>query len=144
MMVWTVSKSLAGAALLAFAVAPALAQPDLFAELDALSDASADEATGVKFATEQAGRGEYLEALATLERVMAAFPKSTDARLLHAIYLCRIDDKQGGLAEIDEMKEKVFGKELLEQAKQICVAPPPPPVEGAAPESASAAGETEQ
>lgn len=101
------------------------AQTDPFSELDAFSDVSANQATGVQFATEQAARGEYLEALATLERVLAVFPKSTDARLLHAIYLCRIDDEQGGLAEIAEMKEKVFGKELLEQARVTCVARPP-------------------
>lgn len=107
--------------------APLAAQTDPFAELDALSDVSADEATGVEFATKQAARGEYLEALATLERVLAVFPKSTDARLLHAIYLCRIDDEQGGLAEVAEMKEKVFGKELLKRAKNACFAPSPAP-----------------
>src|SRR5688572_6817175 len=44
-------------------------------ELDALSDLSADESAGITAAREQAGRGEYLEALATLERVLAAHPK---------------------------------------------------------------------
>ena len=89
-------------------------------ELDALSDAATDEATGLSVAREQAGRGEYLEALATLERVLAVHPQSREARLIHAIYLCEIDDRRGGLVEIDKLKEKHYGKELLAQARARC------------------------
>lgn len=91
-----------------------------FEELDALSDASSDEATGIQTARDQASRGEYLEALATLERVLAQHPKSREARLIHAIYLCRIDDRRGGLVEIDKLKKKHYGKELLEEARAMC------------------------
>src|SRR5688572_21194691 len=77
-------------------------------ELDALSDLSANEEAGIAAASEQAGRGEYLEALATLERVLAVHPKSRAARLIHAIYLCRVDDRRGGLVEIDRLKEKHY------------------------------------
>ena len=89
-------------------------------ELDALSDLSADEGAGITAAREQAGRGEYLEALATLERVLAAHPRSHDARLIHAIYLCEIDDKRGGLVEIDKLKEKNYGERLLAEARAMC------------------------
>ena len=89
-------------------------------DLDALSDASSDEATGIQTARDQASRGEYLEALATLERVLAQNPKSREARLIHAIYLCRIDDRQGGLVELDRLKKKHYGKELLEEARAMC------------------------
>lgn len=89
-------------------------------ELDALSDLSADEATGIAAAREQAGRGEYLEALATLERVLAAHPRSHDARLIHAVYLCEIDDRRGGLVEIDKLKEKQYSEQLLAEARAMC------------------------
>lgn len=114
--------------------APATAQS--FAELDRLSDLTASEDTGIAAAQEMAERGAYLEALATLERVMAAFPRSAGARLLHAVYLCRIDDRQGGLVEIDQMDEDLFGAENIADARERCsrpyvepraVAPPAPP-----------------
>lgn len=89
-------------------------------ELDALSDSTADEEVGIQAARDQADRGEYLEALATLERVLAQNPKSREAALIHAIYLCRIDDRRGGLVEIDKLKEKHYGKELLNEARAMC------------------------
>jgi len=92
------------------------------AELDALSDQSADEDAGIAFAREQAKRGEYLEALATLERVLATHPKSHEARLIHAVYLCEIDDVQGGLVELGKLKKKTYGKELLAEARAMCEA----------------------
>jgi hypothetical protein len=101
-----------------------LAGPPLSAEtleeLDALSDASLDEAAGIAAAREQAGRGAYLEALATLERVLAVHPKSREGRLIHAVYLCEIDDKRGGLVEIDRLKEKHYGRQLLDEARARC------------------------
>ena len=89
-------------------------------ELDALSDLSIDEEAGIIAASEQAGRGEYLEALATLERVLAVHPKSRAARLIHAIYLCRIDDRRGGLVEIDRLKEKHYDRQQLAEARAVC------------------------
>ena len=89
-------------------------------ELDALSDLSTDEAGGIAAAQEQAGRGEYLEALATLERVLAAHPRSHEARLIHAVYLCEIDDRRGGLVELDKLKGKQVGRELLAEARVRC------------------------
>ena len=101
-----------------------LASPQLSAEtldeLDALSDASLDEAAGIAAAREQAERGAYLEALATLERVLAVHPKSREGRLIHAVYLCEIDDKRGGLVEIDRLKQKHYGRELLAEARARC------------------------
>ena len=101
-----------------------LASPPLSAEtldeLDALSDASLDEAAGIAAAREQAGRGAYLEALATLERVLAVHPKSREGRLIHAVYLCEIDDKRGGLVEIGRLKQKHYGRELLAEARARC------------------------
>jgi len=93
-----------------------------FADLDALSDVATDEAAGIAAAREQAGLGEYLEALATLERVLAVHPQSRDARLIHAIYLCEIDDRRGGLVEISKLKEKHYSRQLLAEARARCEA----------------------
>jgi hypothetical protein len=89
-------------------------------ELDALSDLSVDEGAGIAAAKDQAERGEYLEALATLERVLAVHPLSHEARLIHAVYLCRIDDKRGGLVELDKLKAKYYGGQLLSEARAMC------------------------
>lgn len=89
-------------------------------ELDALSDLSVDEGAGIAAAKEQAERGEYLEALATLERVLAVHPLSHEARLIHAVYLCKVDDKRGGLVELDRLKKKYYGGDLLSEARAMC------------------------
>lgn len=112
--------ALTAAAIIWLGTAPLQVAAQSIEELDALSDSSNDEAGGIQAARDQAARGEYLEALATLERVLARNPKSREARLIHAIYLCRIDDLRGGLIEIDKLKEKHYGKELLEDARAMC------------------------
>lgn len=91
-----------------------------FEELDRLSDISANEESGITAAREQARRGAFLEALATLERVMAVHPRSANARMLHAYYLCAIDDLQGGRVEIDNMDEDDFGRDNLAELRQRC------------------------
>ncbi|QFT78494.1 hypothetical protein [Erythrobacter sp. THAF29] len=91
-----------------------------FEQIDAIIDASGDEGSGLALAREQASRNEYLEALATLERVLAENPKSREARLMHAVYLCRIGDRQGGLVEIAQLKKKHYGKEVLAEARDRC------------------------
>lgn len=113
------------------------------ADLDRLTDLTTSEDSGIAAAREQARRGMYLEALSTLERVMAANPRSGAAQLLHAVYLCRIDDRQGGMVEIDRMDVDAFGQQNINDARDQCsrpyvepvhnappVAPPPPPASG--------------
>jgi hypothetical protein len=39
---------------------------------------------------------------------------------MHALYLCRIDDVQGGLVEISRLKEKHYSKDLLKEARALC------------------------
>ena len=114
------SATLLTAILLAGGLAVAPVAAETLEELDALSDSSADEAMGIAMAKQQADRGEYLEALATLERVLAVHPKSASARLIHALYLCKVDDKRGGLVEIDKLKKKEYGKELLAESRALC------------------------
>ena len=102
----------------AFLVVPTSAET--LEELDAMAEVATDEEGGILFAQQQAQRGEFLEAIATLERVLALHPKSQAARLIHAIYLCQIDDKPGGTAELDKLKRKNFSDEIWSQAMMIC------------------------
>lgn len=111
---------LIGAGLIIACCATSPASAETLEELDALIDASSDEQSGIAMAREQASRGELLEALATLERVSAENPKSREARLIHAIYLCRIDDKQGGMVELSKLKKKHYGEETLAEARRRC------------------------
>lgn len=112
--------ALMGAGLMTIAYTAVPLHAQTFEQLDALIDASSDETTGIAFAREQASRNEYLEALATLERVLAENPKSREARLIHAVYLCRIGDIQGGLVEIDQLKTKHYGEQVLNEARSRC------------------------
>lgn len=93
---------------------------DILAELDQLAETAADEASGLLLAQEQAKAGEFLQALGTVERVLALHPKSQSGRLLHAVYLCQIDDLPGGEAEMDKLKKKNFPEELWGQAQALC------------------------
>lgn len=106
------------AAGLALAAPPAIAET--LDELDVLSDATADERRGIAMAQEQAARGDFLDAISTLERVLAAFPKSADARLLHATYLCLIDDRAGGAVELGKLKEKNYVGDDFAFARERC------------------------
>lgn len=89
-------------------------------QLDALSDQTADEQNGIELARKQTERGELLEALATIERVLTRFPGSAEARLNHAMLLCRIGDPQGALIEFDRLKEKNYPPQALRQAIANC------------------------
>jgi Tfp pilus assembly protein PilF len=93
---------------------------ETFEELDQLSDASAEEETGIQLAQEQAERGELLEALATLERVLASEPKAHDARLLQAYYLCKVDDIRGGKVALSKLKKKRYEDEDLNVVYAQC------------------------
>ena len=93
------------------------------ADLDVLSDRSVNETNGIALAQEQAGQGAYLEALATLSRVLAANPKSDSAKLLHAFYLCKIDDRLGGAVEVGKLKQKNYNKADLAAVRSQCGMP---------------------
>lgn len=129
------------AVLLALALPGAPASAETLDQLDALSDVAADEAGGIAFARAQADRGEYLEALSTLERVLASFPTSHTALLDHAATLCMVDDLQGGRVELQLLRERDYDARELSDARAICdgvptvsaPSPAPPPVQAQAP-----------
>ena len=100
------------------ATAPVSAET--LADLDVLSDRSLNETNGLALAQEQAGQGAYLEALATLARVLAENPKSDGARLLHAFYLCKVDDKMGGAVELGKLKQKKYDAATLATVRSQC------------------------
>ena len=100
----------AGAAVLTLPAAPlAAATP---AELDTLVSASAQPASGIALARKQIRAGNMLDALATLERVMINNPRSSEARLLHASVLCRIDDRRGASVELDTLRGRTISQAL--------------------------------
>jgi hypothetical protein len=104
-----------GAALVA---APAAGQT--LEDLDSLVQASAKPKEGLAVARAQAGAGEWLDALATLERVLAAEPKHKQARLLHASILCRLDDADGAKLEFSRLKSGDYKKAEWADATAPC------------------------
>ncbi len=108
------------AAIFIFAQPVTAVYAETIPELDAMAEVAVDEEKGIAFAQEQSGRGEFLEAIATLERVLALHPKSDSARLLHAVNLCKIDDQLGGAVEIGKLKQKNFAPELWADVKKLC------------------------
>ncbi len=82
---------LPGCLVLLLAALPAAAHS--VEELDALTAASQAEQAGTALAQQQAAQGQWLEALATLDRVLAVNPRSQGSRLLHALYLCEVGDR---------------------------------------------------
>jgi hypothetical protein len=79
-------------------------------DLDRLVMASQKPADGLALARSQADSGAMLEAMATLERVLAADPKHKQARLLHASMLCRVDDPTGAGVEFARLKPRDYKK----------------------------------
>ncbi len=101
-------------------LAPAAA--DSLAQLDLLATASEDPVQGLALARQQAAGGALLEALATLERTLAAHPKTKPALLLHASLLCRLDDRAGGEVEFARLKKGDFKKPDWAAARAPCEA----------------------
>ena len=113
----------AGAACMA---SPALAQSDPVAELDALVGDTNDPVSGVALARQEIGAGELTIAVATLERVLMAFPRADAALLLHASLLCRLDDRPGGRAEIAALRNASFPESAWGEVTAACGAMPRP------------------
>ena len=97
---------------------PALAETPL--ELEALARATETSATGLALARRQIANGELLDALATLERLIVNDPGNYQARLLHARVLCRIDDPQGSLIEVDALRGHDFTPAQWAEAMTPC------------------------
>jgi Flp pilus assembly protein TadD len=106
---------------LATVIAAPLAAQTLEA-LDSLVQASAKPKEGLALARSQAEAGTLLDALATLERVLAIEPKHKQARLLHASILCRLDDADGAKLEFGRIKAGDYKKADWAAATAPCTA----------------------
>ena len=73
------------------------------ADLEDLSRAAEQPASGLSLAHKQAAEGRLLDALSTLERVIINHPASDDAWLYHASLLCQLDDRQGAMVEFESL-----------------------------------------
>ena len=89
---------------------------------EALVRATAQPATGLALARRQIAAGDLTLAMATLERVILAQPEAGEARLLHAGLLCRLDDRQGSLVELDVLRGRDFPPALWREATEPCEA----------------------
>mgnify|MGYP000874508311 CR=1 FL=1 len=110
------------AALCSVAAAPARA--DSVERLQWLSTMTDRGAWGVQLARDQMAQNQLLEAIATLERVMLNHPEETEAQLLHASLLCRVDDPQGAAMEFGLLHKANFA----DQSWADAIAPCPPGV----------------
>lgn len=99
-------------------VHPALAQS--VEDLDQLVQASGSVEDGLELARSQVNAGSFLEALATLERIMPLAPKNKQVRLRHASILCMIDDRTGASVEFGRLKAKDYPKAQWAAANAPC------------------------
>lgn len=99
---------------------PALA--DSIAELETLSRGTATAEAGLALARKQAAGGDLLGAMATLERVLISHPEAEEALLQHASLLCRLDDREGALIELDELRGEQFPDKVWTDATAPCTA----------------------
>lgn len=95
------------AAALGFAAVPAAADtPQKLdgQQLDGQLRATARVPSGLRLVRQLLRDGDLTGALATVERVIILDPLNTEARLLHASLLCRLDDRSGSQTEFDPMR----------------------------------------
>jgi hypothetical protein len=115
------------AAFAVLAAGAALAAQALPAEtpeqLDGLVSPTTEVRQGMDLARVQAMRGELLEALASLERVLTRHPEAKEAQLLHASLRCRVDDGPGAQAEFARLNPKQFPKNAWTEATSVCTVP---------------------
>ena len=103
---------------------PALAQGDPATELDQLSGQTATMAGGLALARSQSEQGDLLGALASIDRVLMVEPAARPALLLRAALLCRIDDREGGLAQLSRLKKRDHPKADWASAQAVCTSRP--------------------
>ena len=106
------------AALAALAATPVRADsPERLSWLSTMTDRAE---WGVQLAREQLSRNELLEALSTLERVLANHPNEKDAHLLHAGLLCRAGDPEGAAMEFGRLRQRDFDPAAWAEANARC------------------------
>jgi hypothetical protein len=88
--------------------------------------------SGVMLAHRQLRASDMLGALATLERVLFAFPEAVEPRLLYASVLCFLDDRQGAELEVSLLAGKPIADSDWVVVAAACprIARPTPPKRG--------------
>jgi hypothetical protein len=105
---------------------PAEAQTGAAAALDPLVFASRQVDSGMALARRQADSGDLAAALATVERVMLAHPEAVEARLVHVVLLCRIDDPEGARSELEQLAGHPVSDRSWADVTAACGAMPRP------------------
>ena len=95
---------------------------DTVERLQWMSSMTDRAAWGVRLAREQMAQNELLEAISTLERVLANHPEEREAHLLHASLLCRVDDPDGAAFEFALLHKQDFAEQLWAEAHAPCPA----------------------
>ncbi len=112
------TRSAALAAVLLLTATPLAAET--VEQLDQIVDASAKPADGFAVAQSQVRAGAMLEAIATLDRMLASDPKHKPAKLLRASLLCRVDDRGGAAVAFSRLREKDYKKDEWAAALEPC------------------------
>jgi hypothetical protein len=91
---------LAGLATVLAWCAPVQAQEAAPPQFEPLISPVSQVPSGMALARGQIAEGDLLGAIGSLERVLLAHPDASEARLLYASLLCRIDDPAGARVEV--------------------------------------------
>ncbi len=85
-----------------------------------LANAALQIDTGMALARRQIGETDLLGATGTLERVLFAHPEATEARLLYASLLCRLDDAEGAAVELRLLRPETITDEAWREVTEAC------------------------
>lgn len=103
----------------AFLASAARAQPPA-PDPEALIGPSLQVGSGSALARRQAGEGDLLGALGTVERVLIANPDAVPARLLYVSLLCRVDDREGAEVELGLLPRKPVPDDAWAEVAAAC------------------------
>ena len=106
----TIGGTVSAGLLLGLSVAPAAAQSDALAEIEAMVDGSATADMALTAARKQARSGDVSGAATTLERALIGDPDALPVRATYIGYLCQLDDQQAAQFEIG----KLAGQDVTE------------------------------
>jgi thioredoxin-like negative regulator of GroEL len=87
---------------------------------EVLADAALQIDTGIALARRQITDTDLLGATGTLERVLLAHPQATEARLLYASLLCRLDDSEGAGVELRLLAPEAITDEAWREVTEAC------------------------
>ena len=96
------------------------ASAQTISDLEDVSRAAEQPASGMALARKQAANGALLDALSTLERVILNNPSANEAWLYHASLLCQLDDRQGAMIEFEALRGHDISPSAMSEATAPC------------------------